>query len=259
MTKAKASQAVSKRNQTLVFIPTYNELKNAHDLCLEILKLPIQADILFLDDNSPDGTGKMLKKLSKAHPNVKVIHRAGKLGVGSAHAEGIQYAYENKYLELVTMDCDFTHPPHYIPKILQTNKKFAIVVGSRYVKQRDLVGWSFFRKVLTQTGHFLTLHLLGMKYDATGGFRLYRLEQIPRSIFDLVRSRGYSFFFESLYILHLNKFKISELPILPPPRTSGHSKMNASEIGRSVQLLLALYATTILKRERLLIPKRIGS
>jgi dolichol-phosphate mannosyltransferase len=251
------TESTSNQKRPLVFIPTYNEYRNAQDLCKEILDLPIQVDILFLDDNSPDGTGEMLEGLSKVHPNVKVIHRSGKLGVGSAHYDGIQYAYENGYSELVTMDCDFTHPPHYIPEILKSDQQFAIVVGSRYLQEKSLTGWSLIRKFLTQTGHFLTLHLLGMKYDATGGFRLYRLNQIPRYAFNLVRSRGYSFFFESLYILHFNKFKISEMPIALPPRTYGHSKMSYREIGRSVKLLLSLHATTVLNKESLIIFKPV--
>lgn len=226
---------------TLVFVPTYNEKENVENFCLEILKLNIDVDVMFLDDNSPDGTGAILDQLAKKHKNVNVIHRAGKLGIGSAHLEGIHWAYNHNYSTLITMDCDFTHKPEDLNKFLSCANDCQIVIGSRYLNAQSLSDWNLFRKTLTLLGHFLTMHLLKMKYDASGAFRLYSLDSIHRGIFDQVESKGYSFFFESLYFLHLNNISIKEISITLPARTYGNSKMSLVEIWKSIYLLLRLY------------------
>ena len=216
-------------NATLVFVPTYNERENVRRLCSEILALDLRVDILFLDDNSPDGTGEVLDELAASHPNVHVIHRPGKLGIGSAHRDGINWAYDRGYSTLATMDCDFTHRPEDLPEIIRRSRDCDVVVGSRYSHPESLNDWTFFRKSLTLLGHVATNALLRMKYDATGAFRVYRLDRIPREVFSLVRSTGYSFLFESLYALFVNGHSIREVPIVLPARTYGHSKMRASD------------------------------
>ena len=231
---------------TLVFVPTYNERENVERLCLEILALDLEADILFLDDNSPDGTGRILDRLAAAHDNVFAIHRAGKLGIGSAHRDGINWAYDHGYKTLVTMDCDFTHRPQDLPEFLRKSRDFGMVVGSRYIRKESLSDWTFFRKVMTSLGHYLTTTLLRMKYDATGAFRAYRLDRIPREIFTRVRSTSYSFFFESLYAVHVNAHSIGEVPIALPARTYGHSKMRLSDAFGSLARLFILASTQLL-------------
>lgn len=239
------------KDNTLVFIPTYNERENVERLCSELQTLGINIDILFMDDHSPDGTGEILEEIAHKNNNVFVVHRSGKLGVGSAHYDGIQWAYDQGYQRLVTMDCDFTHNPQCIKDILTIDSDVA--VGSRYKLENSLAGWNLYRKFLTNFGHFLTATLLHMPFDATGGFRYYRLDRIPRQLFNLVESKGYSFFFESLYIIHVNKLKIEELPIALPPRTYGHSKMTTDEIGRSVKLLFSIYMNQLLRPSRFLL------
>jgi dolichol-phosphate mannosyltransferase len=234
----------------LVFVPTYNERENVERLYREIRKLPVDLDILFLDDHSPDGTGEAIDRLAAQDARVFTIHRKSKLGVGSAHFDGITWAYDHGYTVLVTMDCDFTHPPDKILDVLREKDAADVVVGSRYMSEGSLSGWNVLRKLLTWTGHALTRTLLGMKYDATGAFRLYRLDRIPRAAFSLVTSKGYSFFFESLHILHFNKLVIKEIPITLPPRTYGHSKMGLSEISRSVKLLASTFLTHLVNEER---------
>ena len=243
------------RSRPLVFIPTYNERDNVEKLCFDILGLGIEVDILFIDDNSPDGTGQIVDALAQRHENVFAGHRSGKLGVGSAHRDGIRWAREHGYTQVITMDCDFTHPPACIPEILKVAAETDadVVVGSRYLQKRSLDGWNPLRRFLTHTGHLLTKTLLGMPQDATGGFRCYRLDRIPQRMFDLVSSNGYSFLFESLYVLFLNAFTIAEIPISLPPRTYGHSKMDVSEVKRSVGLLFSLYTTTLLSKEKFLL------
>jgi dolichol-phosphate mannosyltransferase len=244
----------------LVFVPTYNERENAENLCGQILGLGLDLDLLFIDDNSSDGTGEILDRLARAHPNVKVVHRPGKLGIGSAHQAGIAWAYDHGYAQLITMDCDFTHSPHHIPEFLATSAQgFDVVVGSRYMQKDSLPDWNLYRKTLTLTGHVLTKKLLRLPYDATGAYRCYRLTSIPRAAFDLVTSHGYSFFFESLYVLHRNDARIAEIPIVLPNRMYGHSKMTLAEIKRSVQLLVTTYLETVLSPQRFELPRAISA
>jgi dolichol-phosphate mannosyltransferase len=243
------------KTRPLIFVPTYNERENVTLLCAEILALGLELDVLFMDDSSPDGTGQIIDDLAARHENVKAGHRPGKQGVGSAHRDGLRWAREHGYTQVITMDCDFTHPPRYIPEILRVadDTQADVVVGSRYLQQKSLAGWNPLRLFLTHTGHVLTKVLLGMPQDATGGFRYYRLDRIPQETFDLVSSNGYSFFFESLYVISLNGFKIAEMPISLPPRTYGNSKMDLSEVKRSVGLLFSLYTTTQLSKEKFLL------
>lgn len=241
------------KDKTLIFIPTYNEAENVSNILLQIHALGLDTDILFLDDNSPDGTGKIIDKIVANNKYVSVIHRSGKLGIGSAHKDGIQYAYKNKYEVLITMDCDLTHSPEYILDFVK-NKGYAdIVVGSRYLNKDSLASWNLFRKSLTKLGHFLTVNLLNMPYDASGAFRLYNLKNINENIFSLILSNGYSFFFESLFILHINKKSIFEIPIELPSRTYGTSKMTWNDARKSLQFLVNLYARKTFHKKSLLI------
>ena len=212
----------------LIFIPTYNEAENAERLCRELSALELGADILFCDDGSPDGTGEIVDELAREFSHVRAIHRSGKLGIGSAHQEGIRYAYAHGYETLVTMDCDFTHQPADVERLLEIahSSGQAVCIGSRYMKRDSLPGWNPMRRSLTYLGHFLTVNLLQLPQDATGALRVYQLGAIPRELFDRVRSCGYSFFFESLFVLHRNGFAIEEMPIALPARTYGSSKMS---------------------------------
>lgn len=237
-------------NELLIFIPTYNELENVEKILGQILALELPADILFIDDNSPDGTGQLLDRLASRHDNVFVRHREGKLGIGSAHASGIAWAYDRGYRQLLTMDCDFTHSPEYIRDFLAKADSADVVVGSRYMEEKSLSTWNAYRRLLTRLGHFATGIFLRMPFDATGAFRLYRLDRISRYFLDSVHSRGYSFFFESLYVLHLNGYRVAETPTHLPARVYGHSKMKWSDAIHSLSHLVHTYFTTLLNRER---------
>lgn len=227
--------------RTLIFIPTYNERENVGPMCEQIRSLGLDADLLFMDDGSPDGTGDLLDELAAKDPGVRVIHRAAKSGIGSAHVEGIALAYEQGYERLVTLDCDFTHSPSLIPEFLARSEAADVVVGSRYLEKGSLPGWSLMRKSLTTFGHLLTNALLGISQDATGAFRVYNLRTIPRDLFGLVHARGYAFFFESLLVLQRNGYTIAEVPITLPARTYGSSKMSMTEVRRSVSTLFTLF------------------
>jgi len=232
--------------RTLIFIPTYQEHDNAERMCRELFALGLDADILFVDDSSPDGTGQSLEALKPEFPRLVVHHRSGKLGIGTAHREGIQWAYDQGYDVLVTMDCDFTHQPVDVLRLVEASKTADVVVGSRFLKAESLPGWNLLRRTLTNLGHFLTHNALGLPHDASGAFRVYRLRQVPRNLFNLVQSRSYAFFYESLFILSKNNLRIHDVAITLPARTYGHSKLSAREAMRSgfgvFKLALGFYA-----------------
>ncbi len=241
------------KNKTLIFIPTYNEVENVEKIYHQIKELSLKIDILFLDDNSPDGTGMIIDRLAAKDPKVYVIHREKKSGIGSAHLDGIDWAYKNAYQTLITMDSDFSHSPRYLPEFIEHSRTSDIVVGSRYMKQGSLGEWSLLRKFLTYTGHFLTTILLDMPHDATGAYRLYRLDKIPQDVFSRVESKGYSFFFESLFVLRVNGFSIKEFPIHLPARTYGHSKMRFTDVFQSVARLVKSCLRLRLRKASLLL------
>ena len=227
----------------LIFIPTLNEAQNIGLLLKEMsqVQMPAEYDILVLDDNSPDGTGQILDELKTKMPNLNVIHKMNRNGIGGAHKDGIQWAYDHGYKTLVTMDADFTHPPAKIPELFKSNSQFDVVVGSRYLQKNSLDGWNLMRKLLTWTAHILTTYLLGLKYDSTGAFRLYKLDRIHRGFFTEVQSNGYAFFFESLHLLNIAQYKINEIPIALPTRTYGSSKMSYFEALKSIKTLFTIF------------------
>lgn len=239
-------------SSSLVMIPTYNEIENVEKIVSGISALNLDLDILFVDDNSPDGTGKLLDKLAGEYSRMKVLHRPGKLGIGSAHMAGIAWAYEHGYQRLLTMDSDLTHAPRDIARMLEARGDADVVVGSRYMNPGCLKDWDWHRKFMSHTGHFLTTLLLGLPQDCTNAFRLYRIDRIPHGLFKMVQSKSYSFFYESLHRLNINKFKISEISIDLPARTYGHSKMRLADIVYSFKFLWKLGWQTRFARSSLI-------
>ena len=227
--------------KTLLFIPTYNEHENVQRIYGLIKAQNLDIDLLFLDDNSPDGTGQILDEMAAHDPRLLVIHRAGKLGIGSAHQHAIQWAYDHGYALVVSMDCDLTHPPEHLPEFIQSANDFDVVVGSRFMRDESLAEWNILRKFLTHLGHFLTRYVLRVPYDATGAFRSYRLDRIHRGVFRLVKSPGLAFFFARLYVLCLSGVRVKAITIELPIRTHGHSKMKLSDVAASLHRLTQLY------------------
>jgi len=241
-------------SELLIFVPTYNECDNAPRMARELAALPLDADILFVDDNSPDGTGKLLDEIKKEIPRLIVHHRSGKLGIGTAHAEAIAWAYQKGYKTLVTLDCDFTHSPSDIPAMIRATENSDLAVGSRWVKSDSLPGWNIFRRAMTFLGHGLTKFVLGIPQDASGAFRTYRLDRVPQEIWDLIKSRGYSFFFESMFVFNRNKLLINEIPITLPARTYGNSKMSTQAAYNSARYIFELALKNIRRPEQFLLP-----
>lgn len=235
-------------DKILIFVPTYNEGDNIGPLLRQILALGIDADILVIDDQSSDQTAAVVREIAQANPRVSLQERAGKLGIGSAHLAALRFAKLNGYTIVVTMDADFSHQPTDIPAFLAEAGNYDVVLGSRYVRSTSLQHWKLHRKILTHFGHFLTTVLLRLPYDASGGFRLYRVDRIPMSLIDQIDSKDYEFFFESLTMLHVGGYRIGEVPIDLPARTYGHSKMELGHIIRAVLRLLKLSLKLMAKR-----------
>jgi dolichol-phosphate mannosyltransferase len=237
-------------NSILVFIPTYNERENVMKIYERISNLKLPLDILFIDDNSPDGTGAVLDLINK--PDVFVIHRSGKLGIGSAHKDGIAWAYSHGYSQLITMDSDFLHRPEDIPAMMEQSKNSDIVVASRFIRNDSLQEWDTWRKFLTITGHTITRRLLNIPYDITGAFRLYKIDRIPRDLFEKTASNGYSFFPESMNIMNRNGIHISEIPVILPKRTYGNSKLKFKDMVQWFLFIATLGFRNIFSKEDIL-------
>lgn len=241
----RGSRSAVDGQKTMLFIPTYNERDNVERMHSELRALGLTLDVLFVDDSSPDGTGAILDALAARDLHLRVIHRPSRQGVGSAHLEGIRYARANSYTVLITMDCDFTHPPSVVPEFLREAENADLVLGSRFRRRDSLREWSLLRKLLARTGHLLIKYMLRVPFDATGAFRLYRLDRIDPAIFERVASRGYSFFFESLYLLCRSDLRVAEIPIDVPRRASGRSKMTVWDALTSVRMLFVVWLRSL--------------
>ena len=241
----------------LVVIPTYNERNNVEFITEKLLGLRTDLDILFVDDNSPDGTGILLDALAEKNSSVWVLHRSAKEGIGSAHLAGLSWAREEGYQTVITMDCDMTHSPEDVPRFVEAVKSADVVIGSRYLRKHSLRGWNWRRKLLTHTAHILTRVFLSIPYDATGAFRAFRLDRLPSNVFSVVRSKSYPFLFESLLVLQLNGAKIVQIPINLPPRTYGSSKMRSTEPFCGVWHLVKVAGQRIACRETFLVSDRL--
>ena len=223
----------------LIAIATYNEYGNVSPLLDLIIKENLNCDILFVDDNSQDKTEEVIKSYQEKNSNIKLISREEKLGVGSAHLEALEFAYSNGYNFLVTMDADFTHNPKYIKQMLKLSETYSLIVGSRHIEKNSIQSWPLFRKFLTYSAYYVTKNFLNINFDATSGFRSYNLEKINQDLFKKIKSRSYSFFVESSYILN-KKLDVKAVPIEMPHRFAEKSKMKIADISTTIFLIIRL-------------------
>ena len=239
-------------SKTVVIVPTYNEAENIRRLALQILAISIPIDVIIVDDNSPDGTGDIADRLATHNLRIHVIHRQGKLGLGTAYIVGFKYALANGYSQIMTMDADFSHPPHSIPAMVEKTRSDAdVVIGSRYVKGGKTHGCTLARKMLSWGANAFAKSLLGLRaIDCTAGFRCYRREVLETIDLDSIVSNGYSFLIEMLYRCQRRGYRVSELPILFENRRLGISKISRQEIVK------ALHTVFRLGKERLYRPHR---
>ena len=213
--------------KTLVIIPTYNERENMKELASRILNLEKGLDLLIVDDNSPDGTGRLADELAAGHGEISVIHRPGKAGMGRAYVAGLAHALRNGYDSVITMDADFSHDPESIPQFLKAIDKSDLVVGSRYVRGGGVVNWPWHRKLLSRGGSLYARLVTGLPLsDATGGFNCYRRKVLESIGLESICSEGYSFQIEMKYRAWKKGFGICEIPITFVDRTRGKSKMS---------------------------------
>ncbi|MCG9874632.1 MAG: polyprenol monophosphomannose synthase [Leptospiraceae bacterium] len=235
--------------KTLIFTATYNEIGNIQRLITEIFKVVPTSDILVIDDNSPDGTGQLLDSLSDKLKNLKVIHRSGKLGLGTAHIEAMKYAVDKNYDLLITMDADFSHDPKYLNEMMKLSELNDFVIGSRYIKGGGL-GYGFIRTAISIIANFLARLLLSIKLkECTTSFRAFKKDLLIKILEQKVSSTGYSFFFEIVYIVSRLTNKLTEFPIYFADRVDGVSKISKQEIIRGVITLGKLFLQRIkLKR-----------
>tara|TARA_B100001094_G_scaffold284513_1_gene298055 strand:- start:47 stop:754 length:708 start_codon:yes stop_codon:yes gene_type:complete len=233
----------SKKSKYLIIIPTYNEKRNVSLIIEKINKrVKFKCDVLFVDDNSTDGTIKILKNIKSK--NVSYIIREKKLGIGSAHKFGIRKAYQLKYKYIITMDCDGTHDPKYIKKMVKDIQNKEIVITNRFTKNDSLKQWDIHRKLITTLRHLFVTFIFKTNLDSSGAFRFYNTDKVKLKKILLAKSDGYSFFTESTVIL--NKFyKIDQIPILLPKRYSGYSKMKLTDVVFGFFYIILLYFKNI--------------
>jgi dolichol-phosphate mannosyltransferase len=227
----------------LIIIPVLNEENNVILIYNMIRKsLKIKFDILFIDDNSTDKTRENIINLKKKYKNILFIKRPKRLGIGSAHKAGLKIGYKKKYQFIITMDCDGTHNPKYINKMLAIAKltDAQLITTNRFLKKKSLKDWSAWRIILTTLRHILIKFLLKINFDSSGAFRLYKTKEIKIKDILFAKNESYSFFWESIFLLS-KKYKIKEIPINLPGRLSGSSKMNLNEIFKALNYLIIFF------------------
>jgi dolichol-phosphate mannosyltransferase len=213
--------------KTLIIIPTYNEYENLRPLLEQIFSYAPVSDILIVDDNSPDGTGRLADQIHESDKRVHVLHRAGKLGLGTAYVAGFKYAIEHNYDAAFEMDADFSHDPRYLPDFLTAIENADLVIGSRYIHGGGTPNWSFIRRCISGCGNIFARFMLGIPvHDCTAGYRCYRREVLESIELDSVQSQGYAFQVEMAYRVMRQGFKIVEIPIIFMDRRVGQSKMS---------------------------------
>ena len=233
-------------NDIIVIVPTLNEKRNIEILFDKLTTTNIRFDLLFIDDNSSDGSQEKIKDLAKNNKNINYIFRPKKMGVGSAHREGFVWSYKRNYKIIITMDGDRTHDPKYIKYLIEKLKNFDIVVTNRFLEKNSLEGWPLFRIFLTKLRHLVISLLLSMPYDSSGAFRCINCRTVVLSDLILAKKDGYEYFWESIFILHKKKYRIRQIPIHLPFRIYGSSKMIIKDILFSIYYLIIVFLKKIL-------------
>ena len=246
--------------KTIVVIPTYDEKDNVRKMADAVLSTPqplnlstSQLELLFVDDNSPDGTGEVIEEMMKSEPRIHCLHRGKKEGLGRAYVAGFKRAIELGADLIIQMDCDFSHDPKDIPRLIEaittpvqsnnrTIEQFPdLVIGSRYVKGGDTPGWPFKRRLISRAGGIFIRTVTGMPLrDPTGGFKCWKASTLKKIDFETVGSRGYSFQLEMNHRTWKRGFRIVEIPIVFTDRVAGYSKITPGIAVESIKIALRL-------------------
>ena len=226
-------------NRILIIMPMYNEKENIRQILLEVLKQDERINILIIDDNSPDGTGEIADEIVSQNSRVSVIHRAGKLGLGTAYVVGFKYALEKNYDLVFEMDSDFSHDPKYLAgMIAMAESGYDLVVGSRWVKNGGIENWPKSRELLSRYASIYSRLVTGIPvHDTTAGFQCFKKEVLKAIDLDGLKSGGYSFQIETKFKVHRKGFKIGELPIIFKDRIEGFSKMSKKIVFEAIWMV----------------------
>jgi len=225
--------------RALVVIPTYNEAPNLPGLLPQVLAQDPRIDVLVVDDNSQDGTGRIADELARANVRIHVLHREGKLGLGTAYLAGFRWGLERGYDYLLEMDADFSHDPAHLKEFLKAVEGADLVLGSRYLQGKvTVVNWPMGRLVLSYCANIYARRLTGLRiWDLTGGFKCFRRRVLEAINLDQVRSNGYAFQVEMSVRAWRKGFKLAEIPIVFVDRTEGQSKMNKAIVREAVWMM----------------------
>ncbi len=237
--------------KTLVIVPTYNERDNLAALVKRVLTLPVKVDLLIVDDNSPDGTGRMADEMQKDHPGLHVLHRAEKNGLGRAYIAGFKWALERDYEFIMEMDGDFSHNPDDIPSFIQAavEQNADGVIGSRYSGGIRVINWPLKRLVLSMGAGLYVRLITGLPLsDPTGGYKLFRRRALIALDLDTVQSNGYSFQIELSHRLWRQGLKIVEVPIIFKDRVLGTSNMSSKIVREALVMVWRLWLQNGLRR-----------
>ena len=225
-------------NEQLVIVPTYNEIENIDRIIAAVMQLPIDVDLLIVDDNSPDGTGKRIKELqSKYNSSLHLLERSGKLGLGTAYILGFKWALEKGYLYICEMDADFSHDPNDLPKLFEAcnHQNADLAIGSRYVSGVNVVNWPMSRVLISYFASVYVRMVTRMKVrDATAGFVCYRREVLEVINLDKIQFKGYAFQIEMKFKACKFGFNVVELPIIFTDRKEGTSKMSGMIVSEAI-------------------------
>jgi dolichol-phosphate mannosyltransferase len=236
--------------KALVVVPTYNERENLTPLVQRLLNLPRPVEVLVVDDNSPDGTGKIADELVAKHPRVHVLHRQQKAGLGRAYIAGFNWALEHGFDYVLEMDADFSHNPDDVPRLIEAADAGAdCVIGSRYIGGIRIINWPLPRLMLSKCAAIYVLYITGMPIcDPTGGFKCFTRRALEVLRLDEIESNGYSFQIELNHRLWRNGFKVVEVPIIFTERAQGHSKMSKHIVFEALIMVWKLWGQNSFRR-----------
>jgi len=237
--------------RTLIIVPTYNERENLPRMAERLLRLPVPVDLLVVDDSSPDGTGQIADELAAQHPQIHVLHRAQKNGLGRAYIAGFKWALERDYEFIFEMDGDFSHDPADIPEFLDVAKEedADLVLGSRYSDGVRVVNWPLKRLFLSRSAGVYVRLITGMPFsDPTGGYKCFRRRALQAIALDKIESNGYSFQIELTHRLWRQGLKITETPIVFTDRLHGQSKMSGHIVQEALWMVWKLWLQHGLRR-----------
>jgi len=223
----------------LVIIPTYNESQNIEKLLEQIVGQNIDGlDVLVVDDNSPDGTGDLVKKFSKKEQSIHLLERTEKLGLGTAYMTGFRYALEKEYDLIIEMDADFSHDPNELKNLINATNQYDLVIGSRYVKGVNVINWPLSRLLLSMGASLYTRMITGLPLrDCTSGFKCFKRKVLESINLDKIQSDGYSFQIEMSFKAWKKGFILGEIPIIFLDRSAGTSKMSKKIVREAIWMV----------------------